>query len=92
MTGGSPFNEYQTDYMRSLSKVPLEEKCWCGWYRLGACPNCRPGETCAERVAASCEACGNFPAHRGDTRPLTHRFYCPKSPRNAPSAPEEPSR
>lgn len=43
------FNSEQTAYMEALDKIPLNERCWCGWYRLGECPHCLPGKTCADK-------------------------------------------
>ena len=36
-------NDDQKDYMRSLARIPRNERCKCGWYRLGECshPECR---------------------------------------------------
>lgn len=30
-------NDDQKDYVRSLAKIPAEEKCDCGWYRVDEC-------------------------------------------------------
>lgn len=35
----SMFNEEQITHMESLGRMPLEEKCYCGWYSLGNCYN-----------------------------------------------------
>lgn len=48
----SMFNEYQEAYMRELSEIPPEQKCYCGWYRLGKCQNnCPPDKTNADKIA-----------------------------------------
>lgn len=33
----SYFNEEQQDYMRSLGRIPREQRCKCGWYLKGEC-------------------------------------------------------
>ncbi len=40
----SYFNSEQEDYINSLSKIPANEKCWCGWYIFGECYNCKLGK------------------------------------------------
>lgn len=44
------FNQYQSAYMRELEQIPPEQKCYCGWYRLGKCPHCPPNKTCADKL------------------------------------------
>lgn len=34
------FNEEQKAYMKTLNEMPLEEKCYCGWNKVGKCYNC----------------------------------------------------
>lgn len=36
------FNSDQNNYMDSLNKMKPEELCYCGWNRLGDCPNSKP--------------------------------------------------
>lgn len=70
----SYFNSDQESYMKSLDAIPLEQKCWCGWYRLGECPNCKTTRTCADKVAAQCPVCRNDGGP--ENRPITHRIGC----------------
>jgi hypothetical protein len=42
-------NSDQQSYRESLALIPLHEKCWCGWYRLGECPHCPTNKTCADK-------------------------------------------
>lgn len=44
------FNSDQISYMESLHKIPPEQKCYCGWYRLGECPHCPKDKTCADKM------------------------------------------
>lgn len=73
----SYFNEDQQDYMRSLASIPLNTKCWCGWYMLGECPNgCPTDKTCADKMATKCPECGDtklFP-----DSPESHYVNCSK--------------
>ena len=48
----SPIMKYfaQLDYMRELAEIPPDQRCYCGWYRLGMCPHCPPGRTCADKL------------------------------------------
>lgn len=72
----SYFNSDQEDYMRSLARIDPKEKCWCGWYRLGECPNgCPVDKTCADKLAARCPDCHNDAGPAGD-RPIWHRVGC----------------
>ncbi|MEK7381664.1 MAG: hypothetical protein AAB262_00065 [Elusimicrobiota bacterium] len=70
----SYLNEYQQEYVDSLSKIPLTERCWCGWGRLGDCQgggDCDlnyPGKTRADYLAAACAECF--------TLPPIHRIKC----------------
>ena len=48
----SMFNADQRAYMASLAAIPSEQRCECGWYRLGECPHCPPGRTLAAAQAA----------------------------------------
>ena len=40
----SYFNSDQEDYINSLSKIPANEKCWCGWYKFNECYDCKRGK------------------------------------------------
>ncbi len=48
------FNEGQKDYMRWLGTLDPKDKCWCGWYRFGECPNppngCHEGKTNQDKL------------------------------------------
>lgn len=70
----SYFNEEQQEYMKALADMPPSTKCWCGWYRLGECRTCPPGKTLADRQAASCPICGNYPSTDGGQ--IFHRIGC----------------
>jgi hypothetical protein len=43
-------NDDQLDHVRSLSQIPPEQRCWCGWFKLGECPTCERGKTCADKL------------------------------------------
>ncbi len=73
----SAFNEHQEDYMKSLREIPPALRCWCGWYKLGECPNCKTEKTCADKMAVMCPECDNHPGPNGE--PITHRYYCSQS-------------
>jgi hypothetical protein len=47
----SYFNAEQQAYMEELDRMPLTERCWCGWNRVGKCSgvNCKPDRTCADK-------------------------------------------
>ena len=72
----SYFNSDQESYMEFLSSVAPERKCWCGWFMVGACPNCPPALTLAAKKAVWCKDCHNAPANYG-TGILTHNKSCP---------------
>jgi hypothetical protein len=72
----SLFNEDQQDYMRSLAKIPTTERCWCGWYSLGECPNCPRHLTCADKITRQCPYCHNEPDRRDPDGPITHNIRC----------------
>jgi len=63
--------------MNSLSEMPAETKCWCGWYALGKCPNgCPTDKTCKDKMATACPECGST---KGLPHlPLYHRIRCSK--------------
>ena len=72
-------NEDQVDYMRSLGKIPPEEKCWCGWFRLDECNKCNvnhPGKTRANFLAQACPECF--------TLPPTHVKGCSRANKETP--------
>lgn len=64
---GTPFNDEQLDYMRSLSKIPPDELAWCGWGRVGpgccGAPSdeCKAGKTLADKMKVWCTTCHNYP-------------------------------
>ena len=72
----SYFNEEQQAYMRSLSKIPLEQRCYCGWFALGECPHCPEELTAAHKVERRCPSCHNYPPATDLSRPITHRIGC----------------
>ncbi len=40
------FNREQREHMEYLNNLPLERRCYCGWYDLGHCYNdCPPDKT-----------------------------------------------
>jgi hypothetical protein len=53
----SYFNAEQEAYMDYLARIPLKEKCWCGWYRHGGCPHCPKDLTCADKCL-TCHGAG----------------------------------
>lgn len=76
----SYFNEDQLDYMRSMAEIEPSKRCWCGWYRLGECPNCKtyaPNKTCADKIATWCPECHNNPGSSGGI--ITHSISCSKN-------------
>ncbi len=48
------FSEGQRDHMAWLKTLDPKDKCWCGWYRFGECPNpphgCRAGKTNQDKL------------------------------------------
>ena len=48
------YSEGQKAHMRWLATLDPTEKCWCGWYKFGDCPNqphgCCPGKTNADKM------------------------------------------
>lgn len=79
----SYFNVHQQAYMKMLSEIPPENKCWCGWYSLGECPHCPEGKTAADKVATGCKECGNWLSYP-DEKELTHRVHCSKNKKERP--------
>lgn len=46
------FNSEQEDHMAWLHSLPPSAKCFCGWYLMGECTDCKksyPGLTCADK-------------------------------------------
>jgi len=70
----SYLNSDQESYVRSLNSIPLAERCWCGWYRLGECPNCKTARSCADKVAEQCPGCHNDGGP--ERREIVHRRGC----------------
>jgi hypothetical protein len=65
----------QESYMEFLEKLDPAELCWCGWYRLGQCPNCETERSAAEKIAERCPSCHNDGGpHR---LKIVHRIGCP---------------
>lgn len=58
------FNKYQLEYMQELEAILPHLKCYCGWYRLGECPHCPAGKTCADKLFDR----GNFQAENGPAK------------------------
>jgi hypothetical protein len=71
----SMFNSDQSAHMEYLESIPPENRCWCGWYKLGKCDKCAPGKTLADKLAAQCEICGAAPGSRGEFATV-HRTGC----------------
>lgn len=79
---GTPFNDDQLDYMRSLAEIPDAQLSWCGWGRAGdphcCCnPECvgkKTGKTLADKKAVWCPECHNEPHDHAGT--ITHRRGC----------------
>lgn len=71
------FNQEQKDYMKSLSEIPPDNLCWCGWYTLGSCTKCPPNLSAKNKIDSWCEECHNEPSNygKGDIR---HRIGCSK--------------
>jgi len=85
---GTPFNDDQLDYMRSLAKIPDEQLSWCGWGRIGPDCCCNPecegktaGKTLADKKAVWCPECHNWPRNG---EPITHRRGCSLNTGHAP--------
>lgn len=71
----SLFNADQIRHMEYLNSLPLEDKCWCGWFKLGECATCPPDRTAADKLAVSCPGCGGSPGP-GGIRLIIHRAWC----------------
>lgn len=81
---GTPFNDEQLDYMRSLAKIPPEKLSWCGWGRAGdphccgnpECDGKTEGKTLADKMKVWCPVCRNYPRNGV----LTHAKGCTATP------------
>jgi hypothetical protein len=71
----SYFNAEQRDHMESLSRIPPERLCWCGWNLKGECASCPADRSAADKLAASCELCGADPGATNKF-PTLHRQGC----------------
>jgi len=82
---GTPFNDEQLDYMRSLAAIPDDELGWCGWGRVGPDCCCNPecpgkaGKTLADAKLVWCPECHNKPWADGT---ITHNVMCKRRPAN----------
>ena len=72
----SYFNSEQEAHMRSLEATPPEKRCWCGWYLLGGCPQCKTSRSCADKLLERCDCCHNDGGP--ERRPIIHRIGCKK--------------
>ena len=73
----SYFNADQESYMRYLDSISPEKKCWCGWYGIGQCLNCKTTRTCADKLAERCTECGNDGGPEKKT--ITHIITCSRA-------------
>lgn len=75
------FNADQMAHMRNLNAMPLEARCWCGWWVKGDCIQCQQNGlgdlTTADRVKAMCPDCKSEPSRPG--APIRHRIGCRSS-------------
>lgn len=71
------FNDEQTDYCKYLASLEPEQKCWCGWFKLGECPHCGPGKTAADKMKVWCPECHNVPRNG---QPIVHVKGCTLDP------------
>lgn len=46
----SYFNSEQREHAQDLANLSPGELCWCGWYRVGSCPNCPKDTTCQDKL------------------------------------------
>lgn len=94
---GTPFNNEQLDYMRSLAKIPPEKLSWCGWGRAGdpfCCgnPDCigkKEGKTLADKMKVWCQECQNAPWPDGT---ITHVITCSRRATEPSCGETEPKR
>lgn len=68
------FNEFQIEHMKELAAKEPNTLCWCGWYDLGKCPNCKTQHSAAEKIAQQCTHCGNAPSVPGAE--MIHLWNC----------------
>jgi len=74
------FNAEQQAYIDYLHVQPPETLCWCGWYKLGECPNgCPPDKSSADKMMLWCPGCHNAPLHNDLNRSIVHRIGCKKT-------------
>jgi hypothetical protein len=45
----SYLNSEQESYLESLCKIPMTERCFCGWFSRGECSGCDPALSCADK-------------------------------------------
>lgn len=78
------FNEEQRSYMKELDSIPLEDLCYCGWYKRCSptigygiqCSNCPPHLSCADKMRLRYKSCGNYPHFSQIDLPFTHNITC----------------
>lgn len=68
-------NDDQIDYIKYLATVPASKKCYCAWYMVDECPNCKGRGTLEDRLKVQCPGCDNYP-HLGGKPTITHRIGC----------------
>lgn len=74
------FNKEQLEHMNSLAAIPDDERCWCGWDRLGQCRNCpEKSPSLAARIKVSCKyrQCRAYPKPNDPTGTIIHTVVCP---------------
>lgn len=77
----SYLNADQLAYLKELSLIDPNDRCWCGWSLLGQCQNCLDsiefrGFTLADRLKGTCSDCGN--TARKPNLPIIHLVNCPE--------------
>jgi hypothetical protein len=59
--------------MRGLALMPLDQRCWCGWDRIGGCygrcNDTHPGLSRKDYLELACPQCHTLG---------THRIKCPQ--------------
>ena len=68
-------NEDQKDYMAAIAKLSPEQRCQCGWFKLGECPHCVSGKTLADRLSESkieCEKVGKERKMYGENEDMSN--------------------
>lgn len=74
------FNKEQTEHMQGLAAIPSENRCWCGWDKLGECRNCpEKSHSLAARIKVSCphRQCRSYPRPDDPEQKITHTVACP---------------